>query len=45
MEIGLVNHFSDQYESLLLGEKAAIGILEGIQLTFCEDHQFTLSST
>ncbi len=42
-DFGGVHYFSDQWESLLLGEKIAIGILEETKLTFREKFQFSLT--
>lgn len=38
-----VHYFTDAYESLLLGEKIAIGILEEQKLTFRENFRFNLT--
>lgn len=40
---GGVHYFSDQWESLLLGEKIALGILEETKLTFRENFKFSLT--
>ena len=37
-----VHYFSDYYESILLGEEIAIGILEEQKLTFGENFSMTL---
>eukprot|EP00171_Calliarthron_tuberculosum_P000069 IDg69t1 len=42
-DVAGVHYFSDQWESLLLGERIAIGILEETQLTLRENFQFTLT--
>lgn len=42
-DVAGVHYFSDQWESLLLGERIAIGILEETKLTLREEFQFTLT--
>lgn len=42
-DVAGVHYFSDQWESLLLGEKIALGILEETRLTFREPFHFSLT--
>lgn len=42
-DIAGVHYFSDQWESLILGEKIAIGLLEEQRLTYNEKFQFSLT--
>lgn len=42
-DVAGVHYFSDQWESLLLGEKIALGLLEETRLTYRESFKFSLT--